>query len=69
MIGVHILHHYFFMLNLIIYSLRSKDAKRAMRKFFERNWFMEKLHFLILTQKIRLIVSRYVYDQKLGKYF
>lgn len=39
-----------------------------MRKFFERNWFME-VTFLILTQKVRLIISQYVYGQKLGKIF
>lgn len=33
------------MLNPIIYSLRNKDVKEAMKKIFERNFFMNKVHF------------------------
>eukprot|EP00073_Rattus_norvegicus_P045305 XP_017447453.1 PREDICTED: olfactory receptor Olr518 isoform X1 [Rattus norvegicus] len=32
------------MLNPIIYSLRNKDVKEAMKKIFERNLFMNKVH-------------------------
>ncbi|XP_010600257.3 olfactory receptor 5T9-like [Loxodonta africana] len=33
------------MLNPIIYSLRNKDVKEAMKKLFQRNWFLNKVHF------------------------
>ncbi|XP_034349402.1 olfactory receptor 5T9 [Arvicanthis niloticus] len=33
------------MLNPIIYSLRNKDVKEAIKKIFERNLFMNKVHF------------------------
>lgn len=33
------------MLNPIIYSLRNKDVKEAMKKVFERNLFLNKVHF------------------------
>ncbi|XP_006989779.2 olfactory receptor 5T9 [Peromyscus maniculatus bairdii] len=33
------------MLNPIIYSLRNKDVKEAMKKVFERNLFINKVHF------------------------
>ncbi|XP_077720419.1 olfactory receptor 5T1-like [Canis aureus] len=32
------------MLNPIIYSLRNKDVKEAMKKLFMRNWFLSKTH-------------------------
>uniref|UniRef100_A0A8D2BA85 Olfactory receptor n=1 Tax=Sciurus vulgaris TaxID=55149 RepID=A0A8D2BA85_SCIVU len=32
-------------LNLIIYSLRNKDVKEAVKKLSERNWFKTKVHF------------------------
>nr|XP_004667691.1 olfactory receptor 1094-like [Jaculus jaculus] len=32
------------MLNPIIYSLRNNDVKKAMKKIFERNWFIKKIH-------------------------
>ncbi|XP_041578334.1 olfactory receptor 5T1-like [Vulpes lagopus] len=32
------------MLNPIIYSLRNKDVKDAMKKLFMRNWFLSKTH-------------------------
>ncbi|XP_008590443.1 PREDICTED: olfactory receptor 5T1-like [Galeopterus variegatus] len=32
------------MLNPIIYSLRNKDVKEAMKRWFERNWFIYKVH-------------------------
>ncbi|XP_038420405.1 olfactory receptor 5T1 [Canis lupus familiaris] len=32
------------MLNPIIYSLRNKDVKAAMKKLFMRNWFLSKTH-------------------------
>ncbi|XP_008692456.2 olfactory receptor 5T1-like [Ursus maritimus] len=32
------------MLNPIIYSLRNKDVKEAMKKLFVRNWFLSKTH-------------------------
>ncbi|XP_062951105.1 olfactory receptor 5T1-like [Cynocephalus volans] len=32
------------MLNPIIYSLRNKDVKEAMKRWFERNWFINKVH-------------------------
>nr|XP_020010835.1 olfactory receptor 1094-like [Castor canadensis] len=35
------------MLNPIIYSLRNKDVKEAMKKFFQRNWLKNKVHFQI----------------------
>ncbi|XP_012861540.1 olfactory receptor 1094-like [Echinops telfairi] len=33
------------MLNPIIYSLRNKDVKEAMKKVFSKNWFLNKVHF------------------------
>ncbi|XP_044116979.1 olfactory receptor 5T1-like [Neovison vison] len=33
------------MLNPIIYSLRNKDVKEAMKKLFVRNWFLCKTHY------------------------
>ncbi|XP_028635192.1 olfactory receptor 1094 isoform X2 [Grammomys surdaster] len=33
------------MLNPIIYSLRNKDVKEAIKKIFERNLFMNRVHF------------------------
>ncbi|XP_064145220.1 olfactory receptor 5T9-like [Loxodonta africana] len=33
------------MLNPIIYSLRNKDVKEAMKKVFGRNWFINKVYF------------------------
>ncbi|XP_044775495.1 olfactory receptor 5T1-like [Neomonachus schauinslandi] len=33
------------MLNPIIYSLRNKDVKEAMKKLFVRNWFLSKTHY------------------------
>nr|XP_023397905.1 olfactory receptor 1094-like [Loxodonta africana] len=33
------------MLNPIIYSLRNKDVKEAMKKMFQRNWFLNKVYF------------------------
>nr|XP_010600512.2 olfactory receptor 1094-like [Loxodonta africana] len=33
------------MLNPIIYSLRNKDVKEAMKKVFGRNWLINKVHF------------------------
>ncbi|XP_065801868.1 olfactory receptor 5T2-like [Muntiacus reevesi] len=33
------------MLNPIIYSLRNKDVKEAMKKVFGKNWFINKVHF------------------------
>uniref|UniRef100_A0A452FCJ5 Olfactory receptor n=1 Tax=Capra hircus TaxID=9925 RepID=A0A452FCJ5_CAPHI len=33
------------MLNPIIYSLRNKDVKEAMKKVFGKNWFINKVYF------------------------
>uniref|UniRef100_F1RIN0 Olfactory receptor n=3 Tax=Sus scrofa TaxID=9823 RepID=F1RIN0_PIG len=33
------------MLNPIIYSLRNKDVKKAMKKVFGENWFVNKVYF------------------------
>ncbi|XP_075403752.1 olfactory receptor 5T9-like [Tenrec ecaudatus] len=33
------------MLNPIIYSLRNKDVKEAMKKVFSKNWFLNKVYF------------------------
>ena len=33
------------MLNLIIYSLRNKDVKEAMKKVLGKNWFINKVYF------------------------
>ncbi|XP_004781726.2 olfactory receptor 5T1-like [Mustela putorius furo] len=33
------------MLNPIIYSLRNKDVKEAMKTLFVRNWFLSKTHY------------------------
>uniref|UniRef100_A0A673TRB5 Olfactory receptor n=1 Tax=Suricata suricatta TaxID=37032 RepID=A0A673TRB5_SURSU len=33
------------MLNPIIYSLRNKDVKEAMKKLFSKNWYINKVYF------------------------